>query len=196
MSPEQRDNSGRPPSAALAIRIDSICDRFEAEWREGRRPRIEVHLDGTSGPERQDLVRELLAIEIDWRRRLGERPGADEYGARFPGHAAAIAEAMGEALPPHRGDPADTSAASSRGAGSRFRVLRTHASGGLGVVFVAEDTDLHREVALKEIQGAHAHDPDSRARFLFEAEVTGGLETRASCRSTAWGPTPTAARTT
>ena len=85
MSPEERDNGGRRPSATLAICIDSACDRFEAEWRAGRRPRIEVHLDGTSGPEREALVRELLAIEVDWRRRLGERPGADEYGARFPG---------------------------------------------------------------------------------------------------------------
>src|SRR5208282_765795 len=33
-----------------------------------------------------------------------------------------------------------------------------------------------REVALKEIQERHADDPDSRARFLREAEVTGGLE--------------------
>jgi serine/threonine-protein kinase len=31
-------------------------------------------------------------------------------------------------------------------------------------------------VALKEIQLHHAHDPESRARFLLEAEVTGGLE--------------------
>ncbi len=60
--------------------------------------------------------------------------------------------------------------------GQRFRVLRPHARGGLGAVFVALDTELHREVALKQILDQLADDSTSRARFLLEAEVTGGLE--------------------
>ena len=60
--------------------------------------------------------------------------------------------------------------------GRRFRILRHHASGGLGAVFVALDGELHREVALKQILERHADDPGSRARFLLEAEITGGLE--------------------
>jgi tRNA A-37 threonylcarbamoyl transferase component Bud32 len=60
--------------------------------------------------------------------------------------------------------------------GQRFRVLRPHARGGLGIVFVALDTELHREVALKQILDGHADDLTSRQRFLREAEITGGLE--------------------
>jgi serine/threonine-protein kinase len=58
----------------------------------------------------------------------------------------------------------------------RYRVLRPHAQGGLGEVFVALDRELNREVALKQIRPEHADDQPSRARFLLEAELTGALE--------------------
>jgi serine/threonine-protein kinase len=66
--------------------------------------------------------------------------------------------------------------ADAAGDGPRYRILRPHARGGLGAVFVALDAELNREVALKQILGHHADDPRSRLRFLLEAEVTGGLE--------------------
>jgi tetratricopeptide (TPR) repeat protein/tRNA A-37 threonylcarbamoyl transferase component Bud32 len=58
----------------------------------------------------------------------------------------------------------------------RFRVVRPHASGGLGVVSVAMDDELDREVAFKEIKEQFADEDGKRARFVLEAEITGKLE--------------------
>src|SRR5690348_7791495 len=76
-----------------------------------------------------------------------------------------------------------TVAASSRGAlpplaggASRYRPLILHARGGLGEVFVAQDEELQREVALKSIKPDRAEDPDCQRRFLLEAAITGRLE--------------------
>src|SRR5262249_27102778 len=47
---------------------------------------------------------------------------------------------------------------------------------GLGEVHVALDEELPRQVALKRIRGPRAGDPQSRRRFLQEAEITARLE--------------------
>jgi serine/threonine-protein kinase len=73
-------------------------------------------------------------------------------------------------------ESATRSAGSSTSAGERFRILRPHAEGGLGKVFVALDGELGREVALKEIHGGLADEAAVRTRFVMEAEITGGLE--------------------
>jgi serine/threonine protein kinase/tetratricopeptide (TPR) repeat protein len=69
-----------------------------------------------------------------------------------------------------------TAPASAMAAATRYRVLRVHAAGGLGEVLVAHDEELHRDVALKRLQAPHNQNPQSRSRFLREAEITGRLE--------------------
>jgi len=60
--------------------------------------------------------------------------------------------------------------------GSRFNLLRIHARGGVGEVWLARDKDLGREVALKRLQPGKAGDPSQRARFLREAWITAQLQ--------------------
>ena len=50
------------------------------------------------------------------------------------------------------------------------------AEGGLGKVYVAQDTQLDREVVLKQLQPTEGENDDSLNRFMREAQVTGQLE--------------------
>lgn len=60
--------------------------------------------------------------------------------------------------------------------GGRFRIQAEHAAGGLGVVYRAEDLQLDRVVALKQIRMEYADQSRYREKFIREAVVTGKLE--------------------
>ncbi len=59
---------------------------------------------------------------------------------------------------------------------SRFQIVKQHAKGGLGVVFVARDSQINRDVALKQIRLDRKQDFVSESKFMLEAEITGQLE--------------------
>ena len=145
---------------------------------------------------RARLFESLFNRELQFRHAHGETPTCDDYIARFPAYEMEIRAAFaydGETLThtPLRetteevctdtkaSAPSPSQASEPRRpnrSDARYRILRPHAKGGLGEVYVAHDEELNREVALKEILATHADNPNSRSRFLLEAEVTGSLE--------------------
>lgn len=85
------DNKGSP-SLSLLQKIDEICDRFEAAWIAGRRPRIEDFLKNAPAINRETLLRSLLRVELELRHRAGKKVAQTEYLQRFPKDKAVIAE--------------------------------------------------------------------------------------------------------
>lgn len=181
-------------SKAEILLVDALCDQFEGAANRGENPRIEDFLPKAPEEIQHRLFAELLQVEI-----AGESKSdssSDTYIERFPQYAQIVREnwpdraeatvstpgsderfpeEMDASIPIGSRFQSVRSFASS-GKDSRYSIIKTHAKGGLGEVFIAEDLDLHRRVAVKEIQRFAADDPESRARFLLEAEITGRLE--------------------
>jgi formylglycine-generating enzyme required for sulfatase activity len=98
--------------------IDRRCLEFEDAWQLGQSPAIERFLVNQGEPGLAVLFRELLRIDIDFRRTAGEQPVAADYTSRFPAHTELIANVFREEAsanedhsvplsPENIGEPAD-----------------------------------------------------------------------------------------
>jgi tetratricopeptide (TPR) repeat protein len=58
---------------------------------------------------------------------------------------------------------------------SHYRVIRKLGAGGMGEVYLAEDTTLHRKVALKLLSGDYTRNDDALRRFVHEAQAASAL---------------------
>ena len=58
---------------------------------------------------------------------------------------------------------------------AHYEIVSALGKGGMGEVWRAHDTQLHRDVALKILPEASASDPDRLARFQREAHVLASL---------------------
>jgi hypothetical protein len=115
-------DAGRSGNESLPLsqaqRINAICDRFEQAWQGGLRPRLEDYLAEAPEPERAALLRELLPLEADYRRR-GEKPRPEDYRARFP---ALDPDWLAHALAAPPADPAPQASTGEPGAPVRRQV--------------------------------------------------------------------------
>jgi serine/threonine protein kinase/formylglycine-generating enzyme required for sulfatase activity len=139
-------------------RIDRRCLEFEAAWKRGERPRIEDFLSGDECPERRELLRQLVLLDIDYLHRAGEKPSRDEFGRRFPEHADWIAALRFPDPPVERIGP--------------YMVIQELGRGGMGIVYLAEEGEpIRRRVALKcmrRMEGEEESVREFHARFESE----------------------------
>ena len=146
--------------------VDAVCEQYERAIRNNADTKIDEWLTKVPETIREVLLGELIAIQFEDISLEQAELERQRLLKQLPKHKAAIGKLfdnLQQKLP-----KAETA--------GRYRILHRHASGGLGDVYLAHDLELDRDVALKQIQTRHSGNPNSRVRFVLEAEVTGRLE--------------------
>ncbi len=179
-------NGGTHLSAAR--RVDRICDCFESAWKSAgaaaERPRLEDYLALAPQPDRDELLRELLAVDICYRRLCGEAIEHKTYAELSPPPVASLLEELlSAAITPNvmrEKTLGDTRLSGHLPlTGSRFgeyELLDEIARGGMGVVYRARQIRLNRIVALKMIREGRLASTEEVERFRREAEAAAALE--------------------
>ncbi len=162
------------PIAALE-RIDDRCADFEQKWQTNEPPSIESLLAGEVAPiEREALLAELIVLEVDYRRRRGETPTAQEYLDRFPADATAIHDAFNEGGKP-TGAFEPPSVERLAELFPSLQIIELIGAGGMGAVYKARQEGLDRVVAIKILPEEFGHDVKFALRFTREARTLAKL---------------------
>lgn len=148
------------PTLSIAERVDATCDRFEQEWRAGRRPRVEDYVAAALESDREELRRQLLALEQE----LQAKGAADTSVSR---------SSVREEPSPALGRTIDHIEATdlSRQTIGRFQIHGKLGHGAFGQVYRGFDPQLGREVAIKVPLETSVATPGDRERFLKEART-------------------------
>ncbi len=189
-----------PPSdsARTLVLITLIQIDQEQRWAADQKRLLESYLD--QWPELRDdrqQVADLLVAECRTRMAAGERPERNELEKRFPASAelawqailaeanteagyieltsaisALVGSASGDTRPSATAGVADLPADTRLG---RFRIIQLLGAGGMGAVYLAEDEQLGREVAVKVLYPWIFPPTDLGDLLLNEARKTARL---------------------
>jgi hypothetical protein len=167
---------------AAVLRVDQ-----RERWRAGERVPAEEYVGRLPGdPPDAECALDLIYGEYLLREQLGERPDPDGFARRFPAAPAlrdqiALHRALGSdpgkaETPLHPPDPRPTPTDDRlpREFGP-YRLVSVLGRGGMGTVYLADDTRLDRQVALKVLRFDRARSAEAVERFRREARAAAGV---------------------
>ena len=180
----------------LSALTEMVKIDIERQWQQGHRVVIEDYLRTFPELGPQDGP-PLDLVEAESRPAfIGDRPGEAELCDRFPRCGEAIRRLLGVIDTAPQGnfrtsapaDGASTLSLPDREARDlseqfgRYRIRTLLGHGGMGTVYLADDTQLDRVVALKVPHFSRSGDPDARERFRREGRAAAALDHPHLCR--------------
>lgn len=153
-------------------RLIRICDRFEADWRAGLRPRISEIVGDLPEPDQSGVLRMLLGLELRLRRELGERPTPSDYEREFPGRTdliSSVFESLAAAAIEADGDPTTSHDATDFGPDGPDATLSYCVGRDGGRVVPWIDADQHQR-----LRGAFAPGGVVQGRYRIDRELGRG----------------------
>ncbi|MCY2962437.1 MAG: serine/threonine-protein kinase [Planctomycetota bacterium] len=159
------------PYLAWRREIDQRVDAFEWAWKRTSVPAIEDFVLDLPAAQLGMLIRELVEIDLYYRRNRGEDPVVAMYTARFPQYAGMLQELVWKQKP-----TADL--CEPPGPGERvgeFVVEQPVGHGAMGLVFRARRRDGGEPVALKVSRFSHGRNWKLAERFKRESDLLSRL---------------------
>lgn len=178
------------PPVSHDEQVHRLADAFERCWQSGNRPSIDEYLDQASPPWRAALLRELVVLEVDFRRAEGEAVALDDYLRRFPEEAASVegaffllaerdclsTQSLVEKTNPGRVTKVAVQPVGMPKRLDRYEVLRVLGHGAFGTVYLCHDPQLDRRVALKVPHRKWFSSAEQMEAFVQEARTAARLK--------------------
>jgi hypothetical protein len=145
-----------------SLQIDRICDEFERRCLQNQRADLALFLQRVDPSLRARLFEQLLPLELH---HLADRPVLAEYVRKFPEFSTQIEAVFNDM------DLMDWTGSAI----GPFQITKQLASGGMGVVYLARDFRLDRDVAIKLLTRKKRTDGTWLRRFRREARLASAL---------------------
>ena len=73
-----------PNSISNDFQFETLFDQFDEQWKQGNRPAIDEFMKQVDANDLDQVARELIAIDIEYRRKNSEEISADDYSEFHP----------------------------------------------------------------------------------------------------------------
>jgi hypothetical protein len=157
--------------------IEPYVLRFEQAWQNGGPPAIDAFLP-TNGPHRLAVLKELIHVDVERRKKAGKAARLEDYLERFPELASdppSLTSPTRIVAPPSPDAPAAPPVGFPQQIG-RYRIEKILGQGSFGIVYLAYDDQLSLPVAIKVPHRKLVPRAEDANPYLTEARIVAGLD--------------------